>query len=192
ELAAQQAQVQATLALLRQERLRPLIPSVLLRGYSTPVTGTLGAGYFGGGPNDSFGNGGLRSDFDLQLLWQLNNLGFGNRAFVRQRQAENRLAVVNLFRIQDRVAAEVAQAYAQAQLAARRTEVAERGLRSAALSADKNLVALSQTKGVGAQLVTLVRPQEVVAAIQALAQAYLDYFGAVADANRAQFRLYRA
>jgi outer membrane protein TolC len=192
ELAAQQAQVQATLALLRQERLRPLIPSVLLRGYSTPVTGTLGAGYFGGGPNDSFGNGGLRSDFDLQLLWQLNNLGFGNRAFVRQRQAENRLAVVNLFRIQDRVAAEVAQSYAQAQLAARRTEVAERGLRSAALSADKNLVALTQTKGIGAQLVTLVRPQEVVAAIQALAQAYLDYFGAVADANRAQFRLYRA
>jgi len=28
--------------------------------------------------------------------------------------------------------------------------------------------------------------------VQALAQAYLDYYGAVADANRAQFRLYRA
>ena len=41
-------------------------------------------------------------------------------------------------------------------------------------------------------MVTLVRPQEVVAAIQSLSQAYLDYFGAVADANRAQFRLYRA
>ena len=79
ELSAQQAQVQATLALLKQERLRPLIPSILLRGYSTPVTGTLGAGYFGGGPNDSLGNGGLRSDFDVQVLWQLNNLGFGNR-----------------------------------------------------------------------------------------------------------------
>jgi hypothetical protein len=31
-----------------------------------------------------------------------------------------------------------------------------------------------------------------VAAVQALDQAYRDYFGAVADANRAQFRLYRA
>ena len=41
-------------------------------------------------------------------------------------------------------------------------------------------------------MVLLVRPQEVVAAVQALAQAYLDYYGAVADANRAQFRLYRA
>jgi outer membrane protein TolC len=192
ELESQQAQVQATLALLKQERLRPLIPSILLRGYSTPVTGTLGAGYFGGGPNGTFGNGGLRSDFDLQVLWQLNNFGFGNLALVHQRSAENRLAVVDLFRIQDRVAAEVTQAYAQAQHSARRVEVTERGLRSAILSADKNLAALSQTKEVGNQLVTLVRPQEIVAAIQALSQAYIDYYGSVADSNRAQFRLYRA
>jgi outer membrane protein TolC len=192
ELASQQALVQATLTLLRQERLRPLIPSVLFRGFSTPVTGTLGAGYFGGGTNSSFGDGGLRSDFDLQVLWQLNNLGFGNRALVHQREAENRLAIVQLFRIQDLVASEVAQAYAQAQMAARRVEVTEKGLRSAVLSVNKNLDALSQTKGIGNQLVTLVRPQEVVAALQALLQAYIDYYTAVADANRAQFRLYRA
>ncbi len=192
ELASRQAQVQATLALLRQEKLRPLIPSVLLRGYSTPVTGTLGAGYFGGGPNDHFGNGDLRSDWDLQVLWQLNNLGFGNHALVRQREAENRLALIDLFRTQDRVAAEIAQAYAQAKQAARRVDVAANAVRSATLSADKNLTALSQSKKVGDQLVTLVRPQEVVAALQALAQTYTDYYGAVADANRAQFRLYRA
>jgi outer membrane protein TolC len=192
ELASRQAQVQATLNLLKQEQMRPLIPSVLLRGFSTPVTGTLAAGYFGGGQNSSFGNGGLRSDFDLQLLWQLDNLGFGNRAKIRQRDSESRLAVFELFRIQDRVAAEVAQAHAQAQLAARRVEAAERGLKAAAQSADKNMIALGQTKGVGAMMVLLVRPQEVVAAIQAVAQANVDYFGAVADANRAQFRLYRA
>jgi outer membrane protein TolC len=192
ELASRQAQVQATLTMLRHERLRPLIPSVLLRGYSTPVTGTLAAGYFGGGPNDSFGNGGLRSDLDLQVLWQLNNLGFGNRALVHQREAENRQAVLELFQIQDRVAAEIAREYASARLAAARVEVAERGLRAALASANKNLTALSETKGVGGQVVTLVRPQEAVAAVQALSQAYADYFGAVADANRAQFRLYRA
>ena len=90
------------------------------------------------------------------------------------------------------MAAEVAQAYAHAQQAARRVQVTEKGLRVALQSADKNLIALSQTKGVGAQMVTLVRPQEVVASIQALSQAYTGYYGAVADANRAQFRLYRA
>jgi outer membrane protein TolC len=192
ELASRQAQVQATLSLLKQERMRPLIPSVLLRGFSTPVTGTLGAGFFGGGANSSFGGGGLRSDFDLQLLWQLDNLGFGNRAKIQQRDSENRLAVFELFRLQDRVAAEVAQSYAQAQLAARRVEVAERGLKAAVQSADKNMIALGQTKGAGAMMVLLVRPQEVVAAIQAVSQANVDYFGAIADANRAQFRLYRA
>jgi outer membrane protein TolC len=192
ELASQQAQVQATLALLKQERLRPLIPSLLLRGYSTPVTGTLGLGYFGGGPNGTFGNGGLRSDIDVQLLWQVNNLGFGNRALVHQREAENRLAVVELFRLQDRIAAEIARAHAEALQAARRIEMAATGLRAAKQSVDKNLIALNTTKTFGNQLVTLVRPQEVVAAVQALAQAYGDYYGAIADANRAQFRLYRA
>jgi outer membrane protein TolC len=192
ELASQQAQVQVTLTLLKQERLRPLIPSILLRGFSTPVTGTLAEGVFGGGPNSTIANGGLRSDLDLQVLWQFDNLGFGNRAKVHQREAENRLAVIDLFRIQDRVAAEVVQAFAQAQLAARRVDLAEKGVRSALNSADKNLVALGQTKGAGNQVVTLVRPQEAVVAVQALAQAYTDYYGAVADTNRAQFRLYRA
>jgi outer membrane protein TolC len=192
ELASRQAQVQATLTLLRQEKLRPLIPSVLLRGFSTPVTGTLGAGYFGGGPNNRFGNGALRGDFDLQVLWQLDNLGLGNKARVRQRQAENQQAAFELFRLQDRVAAEVAQAYAQAQQAARRVAMAEKGIRSARASADKNLVALRQPRAVGGTLQLLVRPQEAVASVQALAQAYTDYYAAVADSNRAQFRLYRA
>ena len=192
ELASQQAQVQLTLTLLKHEKLRPLIPSILLRGSSTPVTGTLAAGVFGGGPNSTIGNGGLRSDLDLQVLWQFDNLGFGNLAKVHQREAENRLAVIDLFRIQDRVAAEVAQAYAQAQLAARRVDLAEKGIRSVQQSADKNLVALGQTKGAGTQIVLLVRPQEAVAAVQALAQAYIDYYGAVADTNRAEFRLYHA
>jgi outer membrane protein TolC len=192
ELASQQAEVQATLAALKQERFRPLIPSVLLRGYSTPVTGTLAAGYFGGGSNSTVANGGLRGDVDLQLLWQFDNLGFGNRGRIHQREAENKLAAVELFRIQDRVAAEVARAYAEAQMAARRVESATKEVRWAQASADKNLIALGQPRTTAGQVQLLVRPQEAVAAVQALAQAYADYYGAVADSNRAQFRLYRA
>lgn len=189
ELASQQALVQESLERIRQERWRPWLPSLMVRGASTPG-GALGAGAFLATPNSNVS--GLRGDIDVELLWQLNNLGFGNAALVNQRQAENRGAVVELFRIQDRVAAEVSQAQAQAQLAQRRVAVTEGGVRTAMLSVEKNLAALSQTRGVGNQQVTLVRPQEVVAAIQALAQAYIDYYGAVADANRAQFRLYRA
>jgi outer membrane protein TolC len=194
ELAAQQALVQATLVRLRQERLRPLIPSVLLRGASTnPSLGTLAGGYFGGGINSNLSNFSARSDFDIQVIWELQNLGFGNRALVDQRRAENRLSILDLFRLQDQVAAEVAQAYAQAQSAASRLGKAENGLKDAVESANKNFEGLGQTKTAGGKVIILViRPQEVVAAIQALALAYNDYYGGVADYNRAQFRLYRA
>jgi hypothetical protein len=57
---------------------------------------------------------------------------------------------------------------------------------------DKNFQGMKQTKGAGDLVLLVVRPQEVVAAIQALTFAYADYYGAVSDYNRAQFRLYRA
>jgi outer membrane protein TolC len=192
ELTSQQALVQSALQLLRQERMRPLVPSVLLRGASTNPTGTFGASVFGGGQNDSINNVGPRLDADVQLYWQLDNLGFGNRARIRQRAAEREQALVELFRIQDRVAAEISQAYAQAQLAAERVGLAEQGLRLSVDSAEKNLAGVGQTRRSGDLIVLVIRPQEAVASVQALALAYLDYYGAIADANRAQFRLYRA
>jgi outer membrane protein TolC len=192
ELASRQAQVQATLALLRQERLRPLIPSLLLRGSSTPVTGTLAMGVFGGGIGGNSGNYGYRGDLDVQVLWQFDNLGFGNRARIRQQEARHSLATLELFRMQDMVAAEVASANAQAKLAAKRIGMAEREMRLALDTFERNLAALSQTRRVGNTVQTVVRPQETVAALQAFVQSYTDYYAAVADANRAQFRLYRA
>ena len=55
----------------------------------------------------------MRLDYDVQLLWQLDNLGAGNRARVRQREAETRLAQVELARIQTRVSAEGTGALAE-------------------------------------------------------------------------------
>jgi outer membrane protein TolC len=192
ELATQQALVQATLQRLRQEKLRPLVPSLLLRGSSTPVTGTLVGGYFGGGTNGSIANFSARQDWDIQLLWELRNLGITNLSLVKQRRAENQLALLELFRTQDRIAAEVHQAYAQAQSAAARVRDAEIGLRAALSSADKNVQGMGQTKAAGNVLILVIRPQEVLAALQALGQAYTDYNAAVAEYDRAQFRLYHA
>ncbi|MBV9123856.1 MAG: TolC family protein [Planctomycetes bacterium] len=193
ELASQQALVQETLQRLRAERLRPLIPSVLVRGASTNPAGTLAGGLFGGGLNDNLANFSARSDFDVQLLWEWQNLGFGNRARIQERSGEHQLSLLELFRLQDRVAAEVAQAQAQTQSAAARVADAQEEVKEAFQSLRQNLQGLTQTKPAGGNVLLLVvRPQEVVAAIQALAQAYNDYYGAVADYNRSQFRLYRA
>jgi outer membrane protein TolC len=192
ELRANQALVQAALRQLQKERLRPLMPSVLLRGASTGVFGTLGLGVFGGGTNGNLNNWGLREDYDLQVLWELQSLGLANRALVRQRQSDHRLALLELFRTQDRIAAEVAQAYTQVEMAAKRLQAAERETKAAFTLAEQNLAGFRQTRKIGELPMLIVRAQEVIAAIQTLALAYNDYYGAVADHNRAQFRLYRA
>jgi outer membrane protein TolC len=193
ELAGQQAAIAAASQRVRQETLRPWLPSLSLRGASTPAFGTLAGGYFGGGINDNVSNFSARSDFDIQVMWEWQNLGFGNLAKVREKQAEHDLARLELFRLEDHIAAEVTQALAQAQEAAVRIRDAEEGLKFAAQSVEKNFDALGKTIRVQGELVGLVvRPLEVVAAVQALGQAHNDYYAAIADYDRAQFRLYRA
>ncbi|MGH7173102.1 MAG: TolC family protein [Gemmataceae bacterium] len=193
ELKAHQALVQATLKQLQREKMRPLLPSVQLLGASTAgVLGTLPMSFFGGGLNSSINNFGMREDYDLQVIWTLQNLGFGNRALIRKQQVQNRLALLELYGIQNRVAADVVQAHAQVQKSLRRLQAAEREVQGAVASARENLKGFQQTRKVGELPMLIVRPQEVVAAIQALALAYGDFYGAVADFNRGQFRLYRA
>lgn len=191
ELASQQALIEATLQRLRQERIRPLIPSLVLRGTGANSPGLLSVGVFGGG-NDAMSKYGLRGDVEVQVVWEFQNLLFGNSAKIHGRQAENQIAILEMFRLQDRIAAEVAQAYAQAQSAARRLGDAETGLQDATESVAKNFQALKQTRMAGDLMILVARPQEVIASIQTLTQANADYYCAVGDFNRAQFRLYRA
>ena len=55
-----------------------------------------------------------------------------------------------------------------------------------------NLKGLSQTVRAGELLQLVNRPQEVVAALQQLQQAYITYYTSANDYSRAQFRLFRA
>jgi outer membrane protein TolC len=192
ELAAHQAVVQAAIARLKQEKLRPLVPSLALRGASTNPAGSLGWAGFGGGPNDQLNGFGSRFDLDLQILWEFQSLGFGNKARVGERRAEQEAATLELFRAQDRVAAEVSTAHAQVTAAGERLAQSEPALKSALELVEKSLTGMTQTRRIGNATTLIVRPQEVVAAVQALGQANADYYAAVGDYNRAQFRLYRA
>ena len=105
---------------------------------------------------------------------------------------ETEPAVLESFRLQDRVAAEVVQAHAQIESARERVKDAEAGLKDALDSVEKNFEGLTQTKRAGNLVLLVVRPAEAVASVQALAAAYADYYVALADFNRGQFRLYRA
>jgi outer membrane protein TolC len=194
ELAAQQALVQATLARLRAERLRPLVPSVVLLGNAAPAApgGYLMGGVFGSDLNGHSNPWTGRFDPSVQLVWGLRNMGLGNRALVRERQAQTEQATIDLFRIQDRVAADVARAQAQVESARVRAARAEAGLKEAQVNLAGNLRGMSETTRLGDVLTLAIRPQEAVASLDQLAQAYNNYFLAVNDYNRAQFRLFRA
>ena len=60
------------------------------------------------------------------------------------------------------------QAQAQVEAAAARSREAESGLKDAVDSFQKNLEGMSQTKRAGNLILLVIRPQEVVAAVQAL------------------------
>jgi outer membrane protein TolC len=193
ELAASQAIVQATLTRLKQERMRPLIPSLVLQGNSgangnsSPlIGGSAAAGNIG---DVQWGS---RFDVNAVALWELKNFGAGNRALIREREGQRLQANVELFMTQDRVAAEVAQAHAQLRSGKERVRIADGGLREALINYDGNLKGMSETTRFGDLLVLINRPQEVVASLQQLDLAYQAYFKSVQDYNRAQFRLFRA
>ena len=188
ELQGQQAFVQATLTRLKQEKIRPLVPSLALRGASTNPEGSLAYGGFAK-RGDPLGS---RFDLDLQILWEFQSLGFGNRAKVGERQAEHQIATLELFRTQDRIAAEIAAAHARVKSSSERMAQAEPALKEALVLVEKSLEGMNQTRRVGEADLLVVRPQEVIAAVQSLGQANADFYAAVGDFNRSQFRLYRA
>jgi outer membrane protein TolC len=179
ELAESQALVQATLVKLKQAKMRPYVPSLAFR-YS--------GGGFGGGPNGFFGNFNGRSDADVNLYWQLQGLGFADRAIKRRSEAESRAADLELLKVQDRVAADVASAHRQLLANTRRRIAAAKAIPDAQDSVRQNFEAIRQ----GAGLSTGIRAIETLQPIQALAQAETDLLEAHIAENRSQIRLYYA
>ncbi len=179
ELVEAQALVEATLVRLRQAKLRPFVPSLAFR-YS--------GGGFGGGRNDFFGDFAGRSDADVNLYWELANLGFTDRAVRQRRAAENLESCLQQIKLQDRVAAEVVRAEKARIAASRQMDRASLALPEALRSLELNFTNIRR----GAGLPGATRPIEVLQPIQALAQARSDYLDAVLAYNRAQFRLFHA
>jgi outer membrane protein TolC len=200
ELAAQKAQIEAALVRIRQEKMRPLLPLIIISGFQTPGGMTTEASIFGTGNGNKMNLWSFRDDISTQLVWQLQNMGFGNMALIKKRRGEQSRAVAALFQIQDMVAAEVTQSQAALQSAAARVAQAERSLRTGLVTYQKNYEGLGQTKRfaedpetkVGGLLEQIYRPQEAVYALKLLKTSFDEYFETVADYNAAQFQLFHA
>jgi outer membrane protein TolC len=179
ELASAQEVVQATLFRLKQARLRPLVPSLAF---------SYAGGGFGGGQNAFFGDFGSRGDATLSLFWQLQNLGFTDRAIARRSKADNEIAALRLVKVENQVAADVTTAYKSRLAASNRMAQAAPAVTKGLESLRLNMLNIRR----GARLPEATRPIEVLQPIQALAQARTDYLNSVLAYNRSQYRLYRA
>ncbi len=192
EIASRRDLLAAAHEILRREKKRPFLPTMIITSPAT-TTGLLAAGNFSAGGNGAMGSNGSRMDIEVAAVWELQNGGIGNIGRIRQRNAEQHLASIEVTRTVFRVKSEVAQAVARLQTARVRVVETEEGVRQAVESADKNFIGLRETTRPAGELLRLiVRPQEVVQAIQAMYIAYQQYADAVNEYNVAQFELFRA
>jgi outer membrane protein TolC len=192
ELAAQKSLIEAALVRIRQEKMRPLLPLITISGFQTPGGMTTEASIFGTGNGGKLNLWSFRDDISTQLIWQLQNMGFGNMALIKKRRGEQSRAVAALFQIQDAVAAEITQTQAALQSAAARVVQAERGLRTGLVTFQKNLEGLGQTKRFENVLELIYRAPEVVFALKLLKTSFNEYYDTVAEYNIAQFQLFHA
>jgi hypothetical protein len=192
ELASRKALVQAAEVRVRREKARPLLPIVMLNGFQTSGGMMIQGGVFGLGPNSSLNQWTGRDDVSLQCMWQLEGFGIGNLARIKNQRAQQSRSIIDLRRIQDRVAADVTRARARVQSAASRVLQADRALRTGIIAFNGQLEGLGQTRRFGDVLALTYRPQEVIYSLNVLYTAFEEYFTTVAEYNRSQFELFHA
>jgi hypothetical protein len=192
DLASKRELVRAAADRIRQEKMRPLLPIVLIGGFQNAGGMLIQGGLFGLGPNSSLNQFGGRDDVSFQLIWQFDAFGIGNLARIKEQRGEQSQTFVQLYRAQDMVAAEVTEAHANLQSAAARVGQADRSLRTAIIAYNGNVEGLRQTTRYGDVLVLVYRPQEVIYALKLMKVAFDEYFSTVADYNRAEFELFHA
>jgi outer membrane protein TolC len=202
EMAENQALVVAAVQRVRTAQWRPLLPTLTLN-YNW--------GDFGGGPDPNvafvggrivtapgFGPSGqlhhfnTRSDFDVTLLWRLQNLGLGNLAEVREQQAAARQQSLRLLQIRDQVIAQVVQSLELTQGWRQRVGVTRAALFDAAGRPDGPVFRSLRLNFQRIREVPQTRPLEVLDAIRGLNELLEVYASSVTDYERAQFLLVRA
>ena len=157
-----------------QQRLGPYFPSVSL-GASV--------GGFGGDRDSTPAQWDDRTDFSAAVFWQLEGMGFGDRASSDRAASLFRQSEIDRRHLENAVAAEVASAWAKVGSREKQIAIGRDAVERASRSYELNLSRVFENQGL---------PIEVLQAIQSLVSARLLYLDSVIDFNIAQFELYTA
>ncbi|MBI1314086.1 TolC family protein [bacterium] len=174
EVGEQSELVAAACERLQREQFAPLMPSVLLG---------LSYGGFGGGTGSTISSFSNKTDFALSAVWEIRNLGLGDRAAQAAARAQidqERFAEIQLL---DRISREIVEARTQVRSRHRQIETARHAVEAAQQSYSRNRERVNEGQGL---------PIEFLQSLQALDQSRREYLRSVTDYNVAQFRLHHA
>jgi outer membrane protein TolC len=177
ELLAGSAAIAEAQTRTRQQRARPLLPTLSV-GYS--------AGGFGGGSNlqpSDFGPLMGRSNFDVFAVWNVQNLGFGNRAQIRRADATLGATIAAYDAAVNQVRREVTEAASDARAAALQVKAAETAVKTAEEGYALERERIRQAQG---------RPIEALDSLRQLIESHQELVRAVIAYDAAQFRLFVA
>jgi outer membrane protein TolC len=191
ELAENQFLVAAAVERVRQARYRPLLPNFIVN-YAW--------GDFGGDPDPNpngkgFGPTGrilhinTRSDFDVSLIWRLQNLGLGNRAEARENQSLVRQANLRQLQLQDQVITQVVQANELAKAWQERVTITKSALFDRAGRPEGPVFEAIRQNFTRIREEPRTRPLEVLDSIRGLSDSLEAYGQALTDYERWRFRL---
>ena len=171
ELKQLQCLVAATVEEYKRQKFAPFLPSVLM--------GVSQSG-FGGGLGSDVDDVNPRTDLDLLAVWEVRNLGFGERAARSRASAATQLAKYRQLQQMDRVAREIADGQTRITHRAQQLIMLQSAIGTATDSHERNRSRIKDGEGL---------PLEVLQSVQALEQSQLAYARAVARHNDAQFQL---
>ncbi|HZZ82326.1 MAG TPA: TolC family protein [Gemmataceae bacterium] len=177
EVAARTIDVNTSQVHLRQEKMRPFLPKIVL-GAST--------GNFGGGADVvgyRFSHFNFRADYDAMAFWTLQNLGVGNRALQNQARSQIGEAEAVRLRVINLVQAEVAEALARTKASRLQMDIARRRVETSQRGFKQDLTRALNKEG---------RPIEVLNSINLLTFARQDFVASLVEYSQAQFHLYVA
>jgi outer membrane protein TolC len=169
EIAARSVDVVQSETRLRQERVRPLLPTISIG---------LSAGDFGGGSNLAgyrMSHFGGRTDVDAWAVWTLRNLGLGNRA--DQNRARSQIGAAEARRL------DAIDALVKANAARTAMAIAQRRAGTAQQAFRQDLLRTKNGEG---------RPIEVLTSLRGLSAARQDFVAAMSRFSQSQFELYVA
>lgn len=145
------------------------------------VSFNVSSGEFGGAPGSTIPSTDNRQDRSLMLYWQLDGLGFGQRARIEEKRAQLRQLTLEREKLRDAIAAEVRESYARVVSLKSQVALADVTVTHAQRAYELNRTRIFDQQGL---------PLEALAAMQALATAELGALEARAGLAVAQLRLH--